>query len=478
MEEELSLATFEPSHAQPPYLNTPRSLEACHRIGITPVELVAVPFEEFRKSFPNDPDAALRRFERIDGARRRLYTAVLAEWDRLCESGWTGKVKRPDSAKEVIIDVEPELRSTMLELQAEKFRKIEISQWKDLQRTLFLEVKAAFRERKNKEIMAAQQEIGDRNDDVKKQRQKIKEDIHKQQVEDNKRKEEQRALEVKEAQERESFESRRKLEQEAQNRIRERKFREQREMDRRKREEYNKQTKEQLKVDMRIWIEEREKIQAKEDQEALDRLRSVKELEKMQLKVKGKQQAQRIEMAQEQVELKARQKAESIKKALDEGERKMQKILTDKKKDVIGKSEELQEKVLRARQRGEEMVSQKINRTQAELDIKDALAKQELERLKAQQERRKNIKLIRQEAYELSANRWGLVDVTPILHSPSVTFFLQIFLSSAHMHTHTHAHTFTYCVTHIQLRTYVRVTCCIPQYTVTNIRTCNMLHTS
>ena len=65
----------------------------------------------------------------------------------------------------------------------------------------------------------------------------------------------------------------------------------------------------------------------------------------------------------------------------------------------------LKEKVDRARKHNEEIVAQKVNRTQAELDIKDALAKQELERLKAQQERRRNIKLIRLEAFELSAYR-------------------------------------------------------------------------
>ena len=67
MQEELSLATFEPQYAQPPYLNSPRSIEACRIHGVNPIELVAVPYEEFRKDFPNDDDAARRRFDRIDG---------------------------------------------------------------------------------------------------------------------------------------------------------------------------------------------------------------------------------------------------------------------------------------------------------------------------------------------------------------------------------------------------------------------------
>ena len=61
MEEELSLGTFEPLHAQPPYLNTPRSLEACKRHGVAPVELVEISLDEFRRAFPNDIDAAQRK---------------------------------------------------------------------------------------------------------------------------------------------------------------------------------------------------------------------------------------------------------------------------------------------------------------------------------------------------------------------------------------------------------------------------------
>ena len=38
--EPLSLGTFDDKTAKAPYLNTPRSLEACRRFGVNPVELV------------------------------------------------------------------------------------------------------------------------------------------------------------------------------------------------------------------------------------------------------------------------------------------------------------------------------------------------------------------------------------------------------------------------------------------------------
>ena len=38
-EEHLSLANFNPVRAQHPYLNSPRSLEACRVHGVNPIEL-------------------------------------------------------------------------------------------------------------------------------------------------------------------------------------------------------------------------------------------------------------------------------------------------------------------------------------------------------------------------------------------------------------------------------------------------------
>ena len=54
--EPLSLATFDPVYSKQPYLNTPRSLEACRIHGIQPEELVEIPFREFVRAFPGYVD--------------------------------------------------------------------------------------------------------------------------------------------------------------------------------------------------------------------------------------------------------------------------------------------------------------------------------------------------------------------------------------------------------------------------------------
>jgi hypothetical protein len=38
--------------------------------------LIEVPITDFQKEFPNDSDAVQRRFERVDGARRRILASV------------------------------------------------------------------------------------------------------------------------------------------------------------------------------------------------------------------------------------------------------------------------------------------------------------------------------------------------------------------------------------------------------------------
>jgi len=45
----LNLENFDPYKKDPPYLDSPKSLEACKRQGIDPSELLFVPYEEFKK---------------------------------------------------------------------------------------------------------------------------------------------------------------------------------------------------------------------------------------------------------------------------------------------------------------------------------------------------------------------------------------------------------------------------------------------
>lgn len=181
--EPLSLSTFEPDRAFAPYLTTPRSLEACRLNGVNPVELVEVPIAEFHKDFPNDPDAAQRRFDRIDGARRRVLADVMKDWKLLVKSNWKPVAERPKSAHEAILQVPAEVHCTLLELQAQRFRKLEEDNWNAYNRILTMEVKKADTEVKNKKILEKHSDIQASNDALKKERQMQREQIMKEERE-------------------------------------------------------------------------------------------------------------------------------------------------------------------------------------------------------------------------------------------------------------------------------------------------------
>lgn len=243
LQEPLSLATFEPENTYEPYLNTPRSLEACRLNGVNPIELVAIPISEFQKDFPNDPDAVQRRFERIDGARKRTLEDVVLDWKRLCASGWSEPINRLNTEKEAILQVPSNAHCTLLEIQAARFRKIEQENWEYFNRSLKIELKNADIEQKNKKILQKHNEIQTSNDNLKKERALIKEFLYKEELENIRRKEEEEMIRIRKLQQEDRELAFQKKEEERINLLREKQAREQRETDRVLRGEYTRQLK-------------------------------------------------------------------------------------------------------------------------------------------------------------------------------------------------------------------------------------------
>jgi hypothetical protein len=70
-----------------------------------------------------------------------------------------GKKKR--APREAVIELEGGKHLTVLEMQAERFRKVEKQQWKGLRNKLFMEMKKAVHDQKSKTIIEKQDNIGD-----------------------------------------------------------------------------------------------------------------------------------------------------------------------------------------------------------------------------------------------------------------------------------------------------------------------------
>lgn len=243
LKEPMSLATFEADKAYEPYLNSPRSLEACRMNGINPIELVEIPIGEFQRDFPDDPDAVQRRFERVDGARRRILAKVKMDWKTLCASGWKHSDTKSKIIKETIIPVSSAAHCQLLEIQAEQFRKIEEDQWNFLNRRLKIEIKNADIEQKNKTIVQKHNEIQNSNDTLKKERQQLRESLHREELERLRKKQEAEQEEIRRLQILDKQLALEKKEIQIQNKLREKQSNEKKEFERVQREAYTKQLK-------------------------------------------------------------------------------------------------------------------------------------------------------------------------------------------------------------------------------------------
>ena len=187
---------------------------------MNPEELVEIPFREFQRAYPDDPEMALRRFERVDSARKIMLESVYHKWQEICweeENRPRCHKKKKDGKKETVIDVEEGKRLTVLELQAEKFRKVEKQQWKGLRNKLFMEMKKAVHDEQAKVIVEKQDNIGDnallrrRELDLERQR-KMKADL-----EEADRKEKEMAQQIRAEQKAAMLEAKAKIERDKKN---------------------------------------------------------------------------------------------------------------------------------------------------------------------------------------------------------------------------------------------------------------------
>eukprot|EP01035_Chromulina_nebulosa_P023788 gene23788-30854_t len=408
-QEPLSLATFEPNRTYAPYLNTPRSLEACRIHGVNPVELVELPISEFQKDFPNDPDAAQRRFERIDGARRRLLAAVKTDWKRLCDTNWTPNPSRPKSAKEAILDVPVHSHCTLLEIQAEKFRKMEAENYKFLQHMLKMEMKKADAEVKGKQIVGKHEEIQENNDNLKKEREERKRIAVQEMLDRQQRKEEEFRREIKMLQEIDAEYSKKMAEEKSAKRLEEKQRRERCEMERKQRSEITKHMKDSIVNAIESKIENRKKTLELRDKSVEERMKETREMTIKQKSDRAKEVEDRLQKAKEEVYRREEEEKLLTIQKMKEHEEYRQKIIesrnSQRREQNSNSMKEHLDKIRKIREDSEKSLDEKAWRIKKEMEFKDELARQELGKVKEAQTKRRCIKSIKQESFEMSSMR-------------------------------------------------------------------------
>jgi dUTPase len=414
-EEPLSLGTFDPAHAQAPYLNTPRSLEACRRFGVNPIELVEVSIDEFRKDAPDDPDAAQRRFERVDGARRRLMTNVMTEWKVLMDTDWhAGPKKRPRSAKEAIMKVRPEVHSQLLELQAEKFRKMEQAHFDEMQRMLAITIQKADMEVKNKATLAKHEEAKVAGNNHAKLMQEKRAALLQKQLEERNEKDRLEAIRIKELQVEDARLAREKIAKTEKRLKKEKEGREARERERLQREEYTKELKSNIMKSMNTKADQKKKLSDLKNAESNARKLEAEEEKKRREAKRRKEDEKRAHKAREDAIAKADGERQKMLDAINADEMKRTRLKEHMEFERLSKLAEKHahggskaETIAKAKN---DAIEVKKNKTLQELRFKDSLTKQELAKVEAGRQKRQQAKAIRQEAYDLAAMRQAKAD--------------------------------------------------------------------
>lgn len=409
LQEPLSLGTFEASKAYEPYLNTPRSLEACRMNGINPIELVEIPVGEFQRDHPNDPDMAQRRFERVDGARKRILAKVKSDWRQLCASGWIPLEDRTKKTKETIIPVSSAAHCQLLERQAEQFRKIEKDNWDALTRKLKIDIKLADVEQRNKNIVQKHKEIEANNANLEKERQLARETLYKEQLDRLRKKEEDEREDIRRLQALDLKMALEKKEQEDLNKVKERERMERKEFDRVQRAQYTKHLVSSIVAGMESEQETKKKLFDIREQSTTSRLNSFQREREDEIARRKKDREERIAKAREEAKKIEDEDREILMEQIRKNEAHRREIALNKDKErlamAVSNENLVKEKLTKIKEITEEAVNQKAAKTMQVLSLKEELARQELAKVRDAQEKRRRIKAIRQESFKIASIR-------------------------------------------------------------------------
>lgn len=395
-----------------PYLNTPRSLEACRLHGVNPADLVEVPFREFRKAYPNDEEAALRRFERMDGVRKCLLETVTEEWRRIASRGsLTGLplTKTESENRVAIIDVDPVAYTPLLEIQAKRLQKVEEQQYLGLKKMVTNQMNEAIMESKAKQIIAKQDNISQQNQAMKRKRMLDRENVLREQREEARYKEMLAAQEVRLEQQRAAAEAKRQKERRKEAEKADKKRQQKREEDRLLQEAYLKKLKadEKQKADeeaakkMKKFADE-----AKENEIKLAAEKERRQLEQVRIR---NEMIAKIEKAKQESHKRAEERRLEILNRINNSDQKAETLHAEKlrkqREEAAAKDKALQDKINQIKGQSDDILNEKIKRTLEALEKKHNSSTNELTKAQKELERRRAIKEIKKDAFEQNLQR-------------------------------------------------------------------------
>jgi hypothetical protein len=286
---------------------------------------------------------------------------------------------------------------------------------KTFQNMLRMEVKGAANAVGNMQILDKHEKLQEKLDQEARERVAMREMLMQEQIAERRRKEQEEWDNLKQEKEMFALESIR-MKQEA--RIAQAKYRrynEQKEFARLQQMEYTKGKRQYIANKIDAMMEQRRIVKEKKDQEIDERLKMTQDFKRQENDIRKEQLSEKISQAREckraldeerkqaiirkEEEYYARHAAQGAK-VRDQKERER-----EKREQIEKERQEREDTMRKAKAAQAKLLAERTQKTKDELAFKDFMAQKELARMRDQQERRRILKGIRQEAYQLSAHR-------------------------------------------------------------------------
>ena len=143
----ISLDNFDPDATEPPYLTSPRSLEACRRTGIDPMELLRKPREDYLKGKVTkvDRDVAVQTYMHDEKIREEKMQVVRDARGKVIEERKNAQVSTSSQTDR------PKLDSSLIEREKKDLERLQRKQELEIQQMVEFEKKQAQIRMRNQE---------------------------------------------------------------------------------------------------------------------------------------------------------------------------------------------------------------------------------------------------------------------------------------------------------------------------------------
>eukprot|EP00743_Colponemidia_sp_Colp-15_P004376 GILK01004719.1.p1 GENE.GILK01004719.1~~GILK01004719.1.p1 ORF type:complete len:797 (-),score=226.44 GILK01004719.1:158-2548(-) len=359
----ISLLNFNERKKKPPFLTSPRSLEACRRQGIDPQELLCLPPEAFvQKGETRVASSVLQqRWEHNENRRKEKMRMLLDERDKVMSEERDGTWMASKSVKHAWNTSNGDSIS-MMERERRHLEKLQLRQKQEIQQMLEYEIRMAqIREVNEQKVEGQRQREEERRKEIEAKRRE--EDQRKHEKEQERLRRQQEEEERRRTLQSKSFEEDQRRKQIEMEREKERRREaRQREIERaQKQEEARRATDSILQTQAMAAKEKERQLQEKEKirTEQMEEARRRRLAEAAQIRQKTEERVQAALEAQKELEREAQRRFEEKQRQSEEKKRQFDAARAQEREEARRKAEEKAQELARIQKLAEDIEAKK-----------------------------------------------------------------------------------------------------------------------